>query len=488
MQQVTDNVYVETGTFGCNPSFVTTSEGIVMIDTPYLPRDAVKWRDEIAKRGEVRYIINTEHHADHISGNYFFSGTVVSYEGIKEMFESPIAKAIPYPQETIEAMGLDASRGIQDFILYRWKQLDPEGLHLAENYHLNPPTITFSERLSLYVGDHTFELIHLPGHTANEVGVYIPQERVFCTGDNFVHKYQPAMTQCCPLEWIESLEKIEAADADVFVTDVGNKLNGMLTNVRKIEEIRLGENERSIIFEVAKNKRLSQKIEPMKTFLGDNFEITFKEEFSHYVTRLTTMENVINLGLDLLGGMYLDIGVKTEDVVIAILDRMVEEIQDNLTYDNVNYENVSRISDRALEVLLEPDESFELNGENYTRLLERNYDITPITSGFLITIKDDEVKRIKKRSVEQALETIRNRIDQLGVKEPTIQQQGENSIVIQLPGEEDPDKARRVIGTVAVLSFQLVAETGSMDNPGEDRVVLYEEIRDSVTKEVIRRG
>ena len=132
MQQVTANVYVETGTFGCNPSFVTTTEGIVMIDTPYLPGNAVKWRDEIAKRGEVRYIINTEHHVD-----------------------------------------------------------------------------------------HTFELTHLPGHTSNEVGVYIPQERVFCTGDNFVHKYQPAMTQCCPLEWIESLEKIEATDADVFVPGHG---------------------------------------------------------------------------------------------------------------------------------------------------------------------------------------------------------------------------------------------------------------------------
>jgi preprotein translocase subunit SecD len=283
--------------------------------------------------------------------------------------------------------------------------------------------------------------------------------------------------------WVLQLKK--DADDKVFVTDVGNKLNGMLTNVRKIEEISLGENSRSVIFKVAKNKRLSQKIEPMKSFLGDTFEITYREEASQYVTRLKTMENVIDLGLDLLGGMYLDIGVKTEDVVVAVLDRMVEEIEDNLTYDNVNYENVNRISDRALEILLEPDEAFELQGENYTRLLERNYDVTPITSGYLITIKEDEVARIKKRAVEQALETIRNRIDQLGVKEPTIQQQGENSIVIQLPGESDPDKARRIIGTVAILTFQLVAETGSMDNPTEDQTVLYEEIRDPVTKEVV---
>jgi len=275
------------------------------------------------------------------------------------------------------------------------------------------------------------------------------------------------------------------ADEDVFVSDVGNKLNGMLTNVRKIEEISLSDNKRSIIFQVAKNKRLSRKIEPMKTFLGDVFEMTFKEEFSHYVTRLKTMDNVIALGLDLQGGMYLDIGVKTEAVVMAVLNRLVEEIEDNLTYDNVNYENVTRISDRALEVLLEPDESFELTADNYTRLLARNYDITSITSGYLITIKEEEVDRIKRRSVEQALETIRNRIDQLGVKEPSIKWQGENSIIIQLPGEEDPDKARRIIGTVAVLNFMLVAESGSIDNPGDDHVVLYEEIRDPLTKEVL---
>jgi len=55
MQKVTDNVYAETEFAGCNPGFVVTSEGVVMIDTPQMPVDAIKWRDEIAKHGHVRY-------------------------------------------------------------------------------------------------------------------------------------------------------------------------------------------------------------------------------------------------------------------------------------------------------------------------------------------------------------------------------------------------------------------------------------------------
>ena len=59
IEKLSENVYAETGVRGCNHSFVSTTEGVVMIDTPQIPTDSVKWRDEIAKFGPVRYIINT---------------------------------------------------------------------------------------------------------------------------------------------------------------------------------------------------------------------------------------------------------------------------------------------------------------------------------------------------------------------------------------------------------------------------------------------
>ena len=60
MQKITDNVYVETEYRGCNPGFVVTKEGVVMINTPMIPTDATRWCDEIAKYGPVRYLINTD--------------------------------------------------------------------------------------------------------------------------------------------------------------------------------------------------------------------------------------------------------------------------------------------------------------------------------------------------------------------------------------------------------------------------------------------
>ena len=90
-----------------------------------------------------------------------------------------------------------------------------------EHYQLRAPTITFSERLNLYVGKHTFELIHLTGHTPCHIGVYVPEERVFFAGDNFSNAVQPSLAHCLPLEWIESLKKIQAMNVDVVVPGHG---------------------------------------------------------------------------------------------------------------------------------------------------------------------------------------------------------------------------------------------------------------------------
>lgn len=200
MQKISDNVYVETGFRGCNTGFVITKEGIVMIDSPQMPGDALRWRDEISKYGEVRYLINTEPHGDHFSGNFFFPGTVVAHEG------------------TREAM-LGAS--IEDLRM-RVQTADPESLSLLKDYSFRPPTITLSQRLTIYLGEHTFQLINMPGHTPYQVAVYIPEEKVVFTSDNIFHKVQAFLHQCLPDEWLQSLQQLEELDADVLVPGHGS--------------------------------------------------------------------------------------------------------------------------------------------------------------------------------------------------------------------------------------------------------------------------
>ena len=70
MQQVTDRIFAETKVRGCNPSFVLTSKGPVVIDTPQLPTKAVEMRKMVEEHGTIQYVINTEHHVDHIFGKY----------------------------------------------------------------------------------------------------------------------------------------------------------------------------------------------------------------------------------------------------------------------------------------------------------------------------------------------------------------------------------------------------------------------------------
>jgi len=199
MQRISDNVYAETGFRGCNPGFVVTKEGVVMIDTPQMPADAIGWRDEIAKHGPVRFLINTEPHGDHFTGNHFFEGTVVAHEGTREAILASSAEQL----------------------MERFQQMAPESLPLMEGFSYRPPTITLSQRLTLYVGDHTFQLIHVPGHTPYQVAVYIPEERVCFTSDNVFYKVQAWLHQAVPYEWLESLKRIGELEADVLVPGHG---------------------------------------------------------------------------------------------------------------------------------------------------------------------------------------------------------------------------------------------------------------------------
>ena len=199
MRQVTENVFVETGYRGCNPGFVVTSEGVVMIDTPQIPKDALAYREIVQKHGKVIYLINTEPHGDHFTGNFFFDGVCIAHQGTREaIMKSPL-----------------------DALKARIKLLDPGFESRLDTYRIKLPTITFNQSMRLYVGNHTFELIHLPGHTASETAVFIPEEKTVFTGDNIFNKTQAFLHEALPKEWLESLEYLKTLSADHFIPGHG---------------------------------------------------------------------------------------------------------------------------------------------------------------------------------------------------------------------------------------------------------------------------
>jgi glyoxylase-like metal-dependent hydrolase (beta-lactamase superfamily II) len=201
LEKISDNVYAETSFRGCNPGFVVTREGVVMIDTPQMPADAIGWQDAIAEHGTVRYLINTEPHGDHFTGNYFFEGTVVAHEGTREAI---VASAANVGQ-----------------VKERLTQASPELSSRLEEFSYRPPTVTLSDRMTLYVGDHTFQLINMPGHTPYQVAVFIPEERVVFTSDNVFCRVQAFLQQAVPYEWLESLTRLAQLETDVLVPGHG---------------------------------------------------------------------------------------------------------------------------------------------------------------------------------------------------------------------------------------------------------------------------
>jgi cyclase len=200
VQKIAENVYVETGFRGCNVSFVVTKNGVVMIDTPQIPAEAEKWRDEIARFGPVRYIINNEPHTDHISGNYFFDGTLISHEGSRL------------------AMQKMSTAMVGEML----KRIAPDNLPLPEGYHVRIPDITLSHNMTLYLGEHTFRLMLMPGHTPFQLATYVPEERVVFTSDNVVNGGLPFLHQAVPFTWLESLKQIEKLEVDTIIPGHGS--------------------------------------------------------------------------------------------------------------------------------------------------------------------------------------------------------------------------------------------------------------------------
>lgn len=199
MEKITDNVYVESKLSRCNTGVVVTAGGVVVIDTPMLPADAKKVAAEIARLGPVRYVINTEPHGDHISGNCYFGGQVVTHEGTRD--------------------AILASK-VEDF-KNMLRMMAPGSPPVDSGFRFRPPDITFSERLTLYLGKHTFRLINLPGHSPYQVAVYVPEERIVFTSDNVVVEGMPYFHQAVPDRWLKSLKEYEKLDVDRVVPGHG---------------------------------------------------------------------------------------------------------------------------------------------------------------------------------------------------------------------------------------------------------------------------
>ena len=185
----------------------------------------------------------------------------------------------------------------------------------------------------------------------------------------------------------------------------------------------------------------------------------------------------INLGLDLQGGIHMVLGVDVDRAVENITERTGTDLKAALEKKGIAAQVTRRGTTGLTLGLASAQAMTEARAvlAEFTNLAPGASD----SSGRLeVALTEKEVERLRDFAVRQGLETIRNRVDQFGVAEPTIQRQGENRILIQLPGIQDPARAKALIGKTALLEFKLLDDQADVTRavqegppPGDE--VLY---------------
>lgn len=166
------------------------------------------------------------------------------------------------------------------------------------------------------------------------------------------------------------------------------------------------------------------------------------------------------LGLDLRGGVHFLLEVDMDNAIERARDRYVGDIKSMLRDDKLRYRTVRTDQQGTIFVVLrtasQVDRAEYLLGQELPQLQIQTDAQRPDT--LILTLDDDELDEIRKFALEQNMTALRNRIDQLGVAEPVVQQQGDERLVIQLPGVQDTARAKRILGRAATLEMRMVDE------------------------------
>jgi len=194
--------------------------------------------------------------------------------------------------------------------------------------------------------------------------------------------------------------------------------------------------------------------------------------FSGFPPSVENMKKRINLGLDLQGGIQLVLRVKTSDALRAETDQTIESLKTQLQKENITFGEITRTQDDQFTAAgVDPSKSAD-----FRRIINESHpewDVSSSTGGtYSVQLKQAQAATYRQQSVDQAISTISNRINALGVTEPTIQRRGattSDQILIQIPGVKDPAHVEDIIQSTALLELKIVDGTGSFPSEAAAR-------------------
>lgn len=216
---------------------------------------------------------------------------------------------------------------------------------------------------------------------------------------------------------------------------------------------------------------------------------TFTDRLPGWWKKYLPADKVL-LGLDLQGGIHVILEVEVKKALESTVERTIQDIKEELRKKDIFYDRIERQEEGRIRI----DGLSSSDRDRFEALLSEQFGNLKLYSNqegdrglqYVLGLTDRDARDIQEKSVDQALETIRNRIDQYGVSEPTIQRQSDNRILVQLPGVKDPERAMKLIGQTAVLEFKIVDDEHSLDDALRGNVpagseILYQRIYDPET-------
>ncbi|MBB4286855.1 protein translocase subunit SecD [Roseospira goensis] len=177
----------------------------------------------------------------------------------------------------------------------------------------------------------------------------------------------------------------------------------------------------------------------------------------------------VTLGLDLQGGSYLLLEVETDVVVREQLEALVENARSALREARIRYLGLG-VEGTAATVTI-PDSAQRDQARRLLRDLDDQVEMTTEADGrFVLTLTEQAMAERRNQAVEQSIEIVRKRVDETGTREPSIQRQGQTRIIVELPGVDDPQRIKELIGRTAKLNFHLLDERVSPEDLASGQV------------------
>ena len=227
----------------------------------------------------------------------------------------------------------------------------------------------------------------------------------------------------------------------------------------------------SLMVRLPEMKAQTAASDTLRKALGDQYTVALNlaSTVPEWLSNLGAAPMV--LGLDLQGGVHFVLEVDQAAALEKRMDAYAEDVRVALREARIPYQAVER-RDHAIVATLSPSSADDAASQGQKALFKLQPTFQYIVDGKRLTmlVPEAEIAKVTAGAIEQNITTLRNRVNELGVAEPIIQRQGENRVVVQLPGVQDTAEAKRMIGATATLEYRAVVDGNAADAVATGRV------------------